>query len=50
MINNIQKMTYFLSILNEIKIRYDEHRPNIIYIAVGSANNEEQQCPPFLLI
>jgi len=43
-------MSSFDDVLYEIQSNYDPTRPNFIYIAVGSANNAEQQCLPFLII
>ena len=42
-------MSLFEHVLDDIGANIDFGRPNIIYIAVGSANNAEQQCPPFLI-
>jgi len=42
-------MSIFNYVFEDIKNKFDYNRPNIIYIAVGSANNVDQQFPPFLI-
>lgn len=42
-------MSLFKDVLDDIQYNFDYNRPNFIYIAVGSANNAEQQCPPFVI-
>jgi hypothetical protein len=41
-------MASLLEAFIDIKEKYDGRYPNIIYIAVGSANNIDHQYPPFL--
>ena len=42
-------MSLFDYVFENIRDEFDYNRPNIIYIAVGSANNVDQQFPPFLI-